>query len=483
MAPGFCCSIDRLDTSALISSQAMPLDEHTIAACATCVTQSAEFFDELRTRCVEMRQQISARDRGYFTPAEDETVRQALVSYWNAREALRETISQIRSSTTLASDDGPRAFLIAYAAGILLVDAARFMRDAFGDSSIVMAKLNEAEPAFGIPAGVFSEVQKSLTDPANVWHLYHAREYFTQNRDVLCQLADDHQMQPLLAIADLRGDCLSVGSADYARARIAVRLREVQGKLKLAAIEQGLFAIQKAMGLLASELTTKPQHRPGVPDDIYNELSDMLEPGDVIVVRKEHAVTNYFLPGYWPHAALYLGDGEELEQLGIALHEPSWPNWRKRLEGSDALPNRVLEALKDGVRLRSLKSPLASDAVAVVRPTIAPADIARALARGLKHEGKPYDFDFDFKRSDRMVCTEVVYRSYDGVGDMTFPLTRRAGRMTLSAEDILCMALRGSSFKPVAVYAPGMNKSITVDNSATELLRETLKHLKLEDAK
>ena len=50
--------------------------------------------------------------------------------------------------------------------------------------------------------------------------------------------------------------------------------------------------------------------------------------------------------------------------------------------------------------------------MAVVRPRVGDADIARAIGRGMQHEGKPYDFDFDFSRSDRLVCTEVVYRQF-----------------------------------------------------------------------
>jgi len=114
----------------------------------------------------------------------------------------------------------------------------------------------------------------------------------------------------------------------------------------------------------------------------------------------------------------------------------------------------VLEALKDGVWLRSLNATLVVDAVVVVRPMLSREGVAVALARGLSHEGKPYDFDFDFTRSDRMVCSEVVYRSYEGIGNIGFELTPRAGRLTLAAEDLLRMALARQHFEPVAIYAP-----------------------------
>ena len=76
----------------------------------------------------------------------------------------------------------------------------------------------------------------------------------------------------------------------------------------------------------------------------------------------------------------------------------------------------------------------------------------RAIERGVAHEGKMYNFDFDFFSSDRLVCTEVVYRSYDGLDGITFTLTERAGRKTLSAEDLLDFALDSNAFEPVAIF-------------------------------
>ena len=92
--------------------------------------------------------------------------------------------------------------------------------------------------------------------------------------------------------------------------------------------------------------------------------------------------------------------------------------------------------------MRSLSCPFGSDAITIIRSSIDRQEIASAIGRGFFHDGKPYDFDFDFARSDRLVCTEVVYRSYEGVGGVEFQLTRRAGRLNLSAEDLLRKALR-----------------------------------------
>ena len=68
--------------------------------------------------------------------------------------------------------------------------------------------------------------------------------------------------------------------------------------------------------------------------------------------------------------------------------------------------------MKDGVKNRSLDSTFQNDAMIVIRPNLSDSDLSETIDRASKHIGKPYDFDFDFTRSDRMVCTEVIYRSF-----------------------------------------------------------------------
>ena len=128
--------------------------------------------------------------------------------------------------------------------------------------------------------------------------------------------------------------------------------------------------------------------------------------------------------------------------------------------------------MKDGVRVRSLASPLASDSIVIVRPQLASGEVRAGLARCLQHEGKPYDFGFDFRRSDRLVCTEVVYRAYDGLGSFELPLVSRVGRPTLPGSDLIRMSIDGNYFDPVAVYAPEWQAEVETGPRAIKLLRQ-----------
>ncbi len=440
---------------------------------ARTVAHLGDYLEELKQAALELKSRTPATVRGYFTPTEDEEARHLLVSYSQSRAALLELVSSFHQDTELDDPLRPPAFVVAFAAALLLIDAARFLRETFGESAVVRHKLNEAEPRFGIPAGTYDAVQRSLTSPLYAWHIYHATRYFAENERQLREVGHDPALRPSLDVIDRLGHRADVAAGRYAKARLRARVRDVGHGVGRDFFGRALYGLIKMASSTVSNFTTRPGHRPNVPAAVRLELDDMLQPGDVIVTRKEYAVTNYFLPGYWPHVALYLGDAEGLVRRAIHEHVDVRPRWERLLAGPGEEARRVLEALKDGVRIRSVDSPFSSDAVAIVRPRLHHDDIAQALARGLSHEGKPYDFDFDFTRSDRLVCTEVVYRSYEGVGATRFELTRRAGRLTLAAEDLLAMALERNAFEPLGVYAPGIADRLLTGGEADDALRAT----------
>ncbi len=448
-----------------------------ILAGARTVTSVSSHFDELKREALKLLDSFGASRRGYFTPWEDEEVRHLHVSYWQSRNALIELVTSFHDDEDLSNELRPAGFLVAYAGALVLIDAARFLREHCHDRPVVRAKLNEPEPYFGIPEGTYDQIQKSLTSPVHAWHLYHAAWYYSEHRAELNKLAADGPLAPLLKIIDRFENQIEVSLGEYAVARIRVRARQLLSAVKRDLLSKALYGLQKSVSRLISDIYTVPGHNPVLPGDVREQLHGVLEPGDVLITRKEHALTNYFLPGYWPHAALFLGDMRQFRSLGITDHENVKPRWARLLKCDSQEPGRVLEAMKDGVWIRSLASPFASDALAVLRPRVSQTDVAEALVRGLFHDGKPYDFDFDFTRSDRLVCTEVVYRSFDNVGGVTFELTHRAGRLTLAAEDLIRMALDRKHLDVVAVFAPPFAERLLTGDAADEAIRKTQESL------
>src|SRR5690606_23846880 len=67
------------------------------------------------------------------------------------------------------------------------------------------------------------------------------------------------------------------------------------------------FPLQKSVANRMGDIRT--QDRPFFVDEAELEaLREKLEPMDVMLERRNWYLTNIGLPGFWPHAALYVGD-------------------------------------------------------------------------------------------------------------------------------------------------------------------------------
>ena len=174
-------------------------------------------------------------------------------------------------------------------------------------------------------------------------------------------------------------------------------------------------------------------------------------------------MSNLFLPGFWPHGALYIGASDERASRDILDVSDGYKH-------STADDINILEAKKDGVLLRPIEETLQVDAFVVLRPKLSNAQINQALSKALSHAGKLYDFIFDFSTSDRLVCTEVIYRTYHGVGPIDFTLSTKAGRKCLSAEDFLNQAIENDWFELVRLYGiSGKNAFESPENARNSL--------------
>lgn len=189
-------------------------------------------------------------------------------------------------------------------------------------------------------------------------------------------------------------------------------------------------------------------------------LRGRMLPGDIMLQRREWYLSNVGLPGFWSHAALYVGTAEERHSFFGAADvrrwvvsqgessgdlEPLLEQSRPTARAAAGAPQehghlpRVLEAISEGVSFTTLEHSGDADSLVILRPRLDRVGIAAALRRAWAYAGRPYDFDFDFQTDSALVCTELVYKAFEPsaqTAGVRFRLEEILGRTAIPANSI-----------------------------------------------
>lgn len=190
-------------------------------------------------------------------------------------------------------------------------------------------------------------------------------------------------------------------------------------------------------------------------------LKTNLLPGDVMLERRDWYLSNVGLPGYWPHAALYIGTESERSAFFADADVQTWVRKQGEASGDfNALLKsryavawqtsnkaqehehtpRVIEAMSEGVSFTTLEHSADCDALAVLRPKLSKVEKAQAILRAFHYAGRPYDFNFDFGTDAELVCTELIYKAYEpanGFTGLTISTVEMLGRKVAPANEFV----------------------------------------------
>ncbi|HYC71584.1 MAG TPA: 1-acyl-sn-glycerol-3-phosphate acyltransferase [Opitutaceae bacterium] len=430
--------IDVLRTDApALAGEAPPVLAERIAADERALAAVLAGLDELEARFRKFEQALLAGDRSYYRQADDDEMRRMLVTYLSFRTALLRTVWHYQRHAEVPDETlRLRALLLHYTAAAVAYDySARFVL-AFEASDEAIRKLNEPEPRWDLPPRTYDTIR------ANLGHIAHRRWLESGWRHY-------HATLPRWEAAGLRRpDPYAAFHAAILRsgentAHLSDRLFRYKLQTALADVEKfargGYYRASSAVSVLVGDTKIREPRggRTLITADRLAALRPRLRPGDILIERRNWYLSNAFLPGYWPHSALYVGTAEDLRALGLD-QDPRVAPHLARFAGPDAAghPFACIEAVSEGVIFTTVEHSIGeADSVAVLRPKLPPEQVKEIIARAFSHAGKPYDFDFDFFSSDKLVCTEVVYRACDGFID--FPLSEILGRKTLPALEIV----------------------------------------------
>ena len=395
-------------------------------------------LDDFVSRSAVVQKEIKERrlreERAFYLPEEEDRIRWLFVGYLSKRTALLRLVGTYADFRSVRDPDcQARCFMLGYASGITAMEYALDVIARFGEDPALRRKLNEPEPSWGLRAGTFDRIVSGATHEGHLRVLAEMEALYEHHRvqwreEGVWSKQDFDRLEKRIGTARELVHANAIGYVSQWTTNLLDRMK--------ADVYRPVYQTQSIVSTWIGD-TQIVQEKPIITaSQIRKEIAPRLRPGDIILERRNWYLSNAFLPGFWPHAALYVGTAEDIQALGIADHPEVKARWATFTErGPEGGPHTVIESISEGVSFNTLTHSAHADNVAVLRPRLSREEIAQAIVRAFSHQGKPYDFEFDFFTSDQLVCTELVYRAYEGM--LHFPLIKVMGRDTLPAVEIV----------------------------------------------
>lgn len=431
------------------------------------------FSAELQALAGEMaglQGSVGLKKRGYFTPEEHDAIENLLFRYLAYRASLWDMVDYYKEYRLLFADPDRqvRGFVLGFDAALHLAFYTSKLVDAFIDEPVVKQKLNEKYFRSRIPAGTYDSLYASITNLEHVQAIEAAWLLFANELgDTAAGLYRLNKNDPVYR--GLIGQIQSLYRHSQVRIRHilscdALLLPRTESMLSHSAIaelarayfkewEDNLEATRALVYTQVGDWKLAGSYPIAFTPDQARRIRETLRPGDVLLTYTAGFMSNIFLPGRFKHGITYIGTASQRRTLGLTPDAlPGLPAVQREklaaLLPTDTLPDGqtadVIESVSEGVIFNSLDEILGThvNRLLALRPRVDAGQLVQGLAATFLLVGNQYDFRFDFTDGSQACCTEVIYQALNGRGAIAFPLTRRLGVQTLSADDIALYHLK-----------------------------------------
>ena len=175
------------------------------------------------------------------------------------------------------------AFLAQYRGALEMIDAAQRLP---GADEV----LNEPVPSLGMPEDSYAKVKFRWLNVARSTEFAALHSLYVLGGGGYRKIDDDAKF-----------------IAEAGRGRRPLLTAKNAVKIARSAAFTAWFPVQKGVAEWMGDTRVARAHTFLVNDKQIAELAPRLQPGDVLLERREWYVSNIGLPGFWPHTALFIG--------------------------------------------------------------------------------------------------------------------------------------------------------------------------------
>ncbi len=422
-------------------------------------------LQDLAKEIETLRKTIGRKKRGHYTSDEHDKVEEILFRYLGRRESLWDIINYYAEYKKhfSTSELQAKGFIIGLSAATNLYYHSSIHITTFIGDPAVIRKLNEAYYRSEIPRNSYNKVFNSATSVINIkrfraaW-IFFAEESNKPSSSVSKITNSDPLYRDLVSQAQsLRTETevqikhiLQESAVFLPNVRNRLRHSSIAGLASKARLRLG-NAIENARAILFENVgrLKSPTADPiTFSNQQLQQMKTLLKPGDIILTFSAGHMSNIFLPGAFKHGITYVGSPAQRKTIGLS--EESFSKHSKRTlknvinklsiarlpSGHEA---NLIEAVAEGVIFNSLEKITAChiNRLLVLRPRLSDEERLEQMETVFLFLGNTYDFHFNFEDGSSQCCTEVIYRSLHGRGNIEFELTNRMGVQTLAADDII----------------------------------------------
>lgn len=387
---------------------------------------------DIQAQCAELLERFPGileihHQTDLFTPEKEDEIRAALMSFLNYRDVLLRVMKRYSHYELMEEElDRKPALLLSFGSAIFLHHMVGELILVSRDYKLAWKKLNEGDIAWDLEPNLLSAMMKTMVQPSTRRGL---EEAYLDYKKVFPAYDEKSELTWLHSAIESSYRFFKRKSMGIWKTRFRIFTSRIKDFLY-----RPYYHIQAAISAWIGHFRyLNPE--PLITENLVQSMLKRLKPGDILLERRNFYLSNIILPGYWPHALMYIGDAETMNELGL-MNEPEISTRIKNsLEWkSDLSSHRFIEALAHGVVLSTEKERAEADGVVVLRPLVGKDIIREAIKRAFTHIGKHYDFEFDLSSADKIICSEVIYRAYGS--NLKFPLTKILGRYTLPPVNI-----------------------------------------------
>ncbi len=337
-------------------------------------------------------------------------------------------------------------FMLELSSALALYDTYMQIASVIEENERISRFLNQSDKGYEKPENALSKYTQNIQDLANVKRLSEQVAFYQNNIGNYPKLETSPKLWYLKLSIEQSPTFQKIPDIEF-RQVMSKRFSNNVSIVTYDLEELNRSAVNGISGFFGN-VTGLFESRTGY---LYNspmvlqDVTSNLKAGDILLEKTPFRLTDKVIPGYWGHAAVWVGNEQELRELGIWQHPVVVKHHQQIQQG-----HLVAEALRSGVQLSTIEHFMNVDDLALIRVSNqTKAQKQQVIIDTLRQIGKEYDFNFDVETTDKIVCSQLVYIAYS---DINWSTDRIAGRYTISPDAIAKQALNNESVELELLY-------------------------------